>query len=80
VDRTTQPQLLTARDVARLLNVHPGSVYRWAEQGVLPAVKVGRVVRFHPEEVRKLLERSSTHGMDPHARRDSLRVLAGRRS
>jgi len=72
-------QLLTARDVAQLLNVHPGSIYRWAEQGILPAVKVGRVVRFHPEEVRKLLERSSTNGMDPHARRDSLRVLAGRR-
>jgi excisionase family DNA binding protein len=50
------PTLLTVRQVAARLNVHPGTVRRWVRSGRLPAVKVGRVVRFDQEQVRKALE------------------------
>jgi excisionase family DNA binding protein len=43
------PQYLTASEVAELLQVDPASVYRWAAQdGSMPATRVGGVVRFHP--------------------------------
>lgn len=39
-------KLYTAEELARLLQVHPITVYRWGEQGKLERVKVGRLVRF----------------------------------
>jgi excisionase family DNA binding protein len=49
-------QLLTAIDVASILQVHPKTIYLWASQGVLPAVRLGdRAVRFRREDVDKLV-------------------------
>jgi excisionase family DNA binding protein len=49
-------QLLTAGDVARILQVHPKTVYLWASQRVLPAVRLGdRAVRFRHEDVARLV-------------------------
>lgn len=52
-------KLLTAEEVAQLLRVNRSSIYRWVEQGQLPAIKVGRIVRFNPETVKAVLE----HGL-----------------
>lgn len=38
--------LITAEEVATLLKVSPKSVYRWANDGLLPAFREGRLVRF----------------------------------
>ena len=47
VDTTTDARpLLTATDVAARLNVSRASVYRLAEDGVLPGVRVGAQWRF----------------------------------
>jgi len=40
------PDLLTAREVAAYLRLNPATVYRLAQAGEIPAVKVGRVWRF----------------------------------
>lgn len=51
------PPLLRAADVALLLSVSVKSVYRWAGQGALPAVKLSdRVIRFDPAEIEAWLE------------------------
>jgi excisionase family DNA binding protein len=50
-------KLLTAEEVADLLRVNRSSVYRWVERGLLPAIKVGRTVRFNPDVVKAVLER-----------------------
>lgn len=52
-------KLLTAEEVAQLLRVNRSSVYRWVEQGLLPAVKIGRTVRFNPDTVKAVLQ----HGL-----------------
>ena len=44
-------QLLTAKEVARILNVPVSWVYSKAEQGGIPCVRVGRYVRFGLRQV-----------------------------
>jgi excisionase family DNA binding protein len=45
-------EFLTAEEVADRLGVHRVTVYRWAREGALTAVKLGhRVVRFRPDDV-----------------------------
>ena len=50
-------KLLTADEVAAVLNVSRKSVYKWAEAGRLPFIRLGgRVVRFDPGAVRQFIE------------------------
>jgi len=55
------PKLLTVRQVAAALAVHPNTVRRWADQGILYAYRIGsrRDRRFQRQEVRTLLFRDS---------------------
>jgi excisionase family DNA binding protein len=49
------PSLLTARQVQGMLGVDRSTVYRMAEDGRIPGLKVGRQWRFPPEEIERLL-------------------------
>jgi excisionase family DNA binding protein len=54
---TRADELLTARELARLLKVSSKTVYRLAWSGDLPAFKISRkCVRFDLEAVRRWLE------------------------
>jgi extracellular factor (EF) 3-hydroxypalmitic acid methyl ester biosynthesis protein len=44
-------KLLTLEKAAEYLDVHPGTLYRWARIKRVPAVKVGRVWRFRIENL-----------------------------
>jgi excisionase family DNA binding protein len=65
-DETTErpdPETLwDANDVAAYLKVSRSWVYHRAESGELPCLRVGALVRFEPEQIRKYArgERSST--------------------
>jgi excisionase family DNA binding protein len=48
--------LLTPEAVARLLACSPKSVYAWAARGVLPRVRLGRLVRFRPSDVNRFID------------------------
>ena len=48
---TSAPALLTVEEVARYLRVKRSTVYEWAQTGKIPAAKVGRLWRFHREEI-----------------------------
>jgi hypothetical protein len=48
--------LLTAEDVAALLSVPVTAVNDWRSRGVgIAHVKIGKFVRYHPEDVRKFV-------------------------
>ena len=51
--------LLTARDLQDLLQVDRSTIYRMAESGRLPAIKVGRQWRFPSEQIQKWLGREN---------------------
>lgn len=44
-------ELMTVDEVAEYLRVKPSSVYEWAQNGKIPAAKVGRLWRFHRDEI-----------------------------
>lgn len=59
-DRPAMTNLLTTRDVQELINVDKSTIYRMAEDGRLPAVKVGRQWRFPASAVASLLGESAS--------------------
>ncbi len=48
--------LWTAADVARFLSMSPQWVYKHAELGTLPCVRLGAALRFRPDAIRRYLE------------------------
>jgi excisionase family DNA binding protein len=57
----TRAELMTAREVADLLDVPVSTVLEWGRRGTLPRVKLGRHVRFiraHVEETIRAAERA----------------------
>jgi len=47
--------LLTAKEVAALFKASESLVYRLQREGRLPAVRIGWLLRFHPETVRAFM-------------------------
>ncbi|HIE01669.1 MAG TPA: DNA-binding protein [Thiotrichaceae bacterium] len=50
-------KLLTVKDLAKLLDVKPATIYSWIYQRKLPHIKLlgGRLVRFDAEDIERLL-------------------------
>ena len=61
------PTYLTARDVQELIRVDRSTIYRMAESGRLPAIKVGRQWRFPTDAIHEWLGTShiQAHGSPP---------------
>ena len=52
---------LTVRDVAEQESVSERTILNWCERGILtPAYRVGKVIRFEEEQVRRDLRAAST--------------------
>ncbi len=56
-EKNSTEEMLTVNDVARLLHVHPNSVRRWADMGLLRSYRVGLRGdrRFSPGDVARFL-------------------------
>ena len=72
--KVIEREMLSPTEVARRLGVSRRTVRRWVAAGVLPAYRVGGVIRIHPEELARFLERSRTGPMEV---RDGGGALAG---
>lgn len=49
-------EYLTAKQVAKYLQVKPLTVYQWARTNKIPAVKIGRIWRFKKNLIDNFLE------------------------
>jgi excisionase family DNA binding protein len=58
-DMRSAPRFLRAEEVSRVLGVDRSTVYRMAESGRLPAMKVGGQWRFSAEQIAGLIEAQS---------------------
>lgn len=54
-----EPRIRT-HDLAKRLNCHPSTIQRMAHRGEIPAMRVGRVLRFDPVAVEQALRLSRT--------------------
>jgi excisionase family DNA binding protein len=52
-------EILTTREVAELLKLHPKTVNKLAKSGRVPAYRIGRQWRFRKSEILKLLEKKN---------------------
>ena len=48
--------LLTVKEVSQWLQVKPSTLYVWAEHGMIPHLKLGRLVRFDHDEIEMWLQ------------------------
>jgi excisionase family DNA binding protein len=72
--------LLTTREAAQLLHVHPRTVQRLVERGQLAAIHLGSAVRFDPFELGGLVGRLKHRRENPEAQvADSVRARSGAR-
>ena len=53
-------RLLTANEVAEILGAARQTIYQWALQGKLPAVRSGDFVRFDPDDVQAWIDEHRT--------------------
>ena len=58
-------ELLTSRQVAKLLAIGHSTVYKLTATGKLPAVKLGRSVRYRLADVHRLIESSTLPAVQP---------------
>jgi excisionase family DNA binding protein len=49
-------RLLNVREGAKVLNVSEHTLRQWIHQRRLPVVKMGKAVRFDPEDLQKFIE------------------------
>ena len=54
-----EKMVLTVVDVAKMLSLNPLTIYRLAQKGDIPAVKIGRCWRFTREAIDEWLEQKS---------------------
>lgn len=52
----SQETLLNVREVANFLRVNISTVYSWAQNGELPAIKIGRSWRFRQSDLEMWLD------------------------
>ncbi len=49
-------KLLTAKQLSEILEVKPDTVYDWVSRGLIPYVKLGRIIRFNKNEIFRWVE------------------------
>lgn len=52
-------KLLTIEETAKYLDIHPGTLYRWAQRKRIPAAKMGKVWRFKREKLDEWIDKQT---------------------
>jgi excisionase family DNA binding protein len=65
-----EPPLLTVPQVAQEFQVTAQTIRNWIDQGVLPAVRVGRAFRIRRPDVDALLDRANAESESIATQRD----------
>jgi excisionase family DNA binding protein len=67
-----EKEIMTARDVADYLNLHPLTVHRYAREGKIPAFKIGTDWRFHKKYIEKWIKEKVAYNLNGKERRKSV--------
>ncbi len=66
-------EILTTKEVAEYLHIHPFTVHKLAREGKIPAFKIGTDWRFHKNYIdRWIKEKLNSPGRKVHKSKESL--------
>ncbi len=65
-------EIMTAKEVAEYLNIHPLTVHKYAREGKIPAFKIGTDWRFHKKYIERWIKEKSSYNLDSKERRKSV--------
>jgi len=65
-------EILTAKEVAEYLNIHPLTVHKYAREGKIPAFKIGTDWRFHKKYIQRWIKEKSVYNLAEKERRKSV--------
>jgi len=65
-------EILTAKEVAEYLNIHPLTVQKYAREGKIPAFKIGTDWRFHKKYIERWIKEKSAYNLDGKASKNSI--------
>jgi len=68
-------KLLTARQVSELLEVKVDTVYDWVHRGLIPHVKLNRLLRFKKADLFRWVEAHTLRPKDSSRRKKSVPLL-----
>ncbi|MCX5703770.1 MAG: helix-turn-helix domain-containing protein [Candidatus Omnitrophica bacterium] len=64
-------EIMTAKEVAEYLNIHPLTVHKYAREGKIPAFKIGTDWRFHKKYIERWIREKSAYILQGQERRKS---------
>ncbi|MCX5710558.1 MAG: helix-turn-helix domain-containing protein [Candidatus Omnitrophica bacterium] len=65
-------EILTAKQVAEYLSIHPLTVHRYAREGKIPAFKIGTDWRFHKKYIERWIREKSGYHSEGKDKKDLL--------
>jgi len=69
---TKSKEILTAKEVAEYLNIHPLTVHKYAREGKIPAFKIGTDWRFHKKHIERWIKEKSVYAPEGKEHRTSI--------
>ena len=75
---TKSKEILTAKDVADYLGLHPFTVHKYAREGKIPAFKLGADWRFHKRHIEKWIKEKVSFNSAGKDRRKAGAELLGK--
>jgi excisionase family DNA binding protein len=65
-------EILTTKEVADYLNIHPLTVHKYARDGKIPAFKIGTDWRFHKKYIQRWIKEKLSYNIEGKERRKSI--------
>lgn len=69
-------EIMTAKEVAAYLHIHPLTVHKYAREGKIPAFKIGTDWRFHKKYLERWIKEKSTYNLSGTEKRKTALVKA----
>ena len=69
VKQTQEKEIMTTKEVAEYLKLHPLTVHKYARQGKIPAFKIGTDWRFHKKYIERWIKEKLSYNLEGKERR-----------
>jgi excisionase family DNA binding protein len=69
---TREKEIMTTKEIAEYLQLHPLTVHRLAREGRIPAFKIGTDWRFHKKHIERWIKQKCDYSIQSKARKKSV--------